>query len=194
MKKIAILLTFLLCLSACGNQEIIMPQTQNNTAIDIDASRLIRVDMPGYLPVSTKSIRDILDETGRFSYQRITFPESAIANVYHHIDEDLASLFYEVLPESTTTILSYNFSKNDVRGEGHDAIKWGLDLLLRIFGTELTVEAWADIMAVAAKSETVDAWGTDYEGYVDKDTGIRLVYGNLGEKVQIDIRPYGELL
>jgi len=103
-------------------------------------------------------------------------------------------LFYEVLPENSTTILSYNFSKADVNSEGHDTIKWGLDLLLRIFETELTAEAWTDIMAVAAKGETEDAWGTDYEGYANKEAGIRLVYGNLGEKVQVDIRPYGELI
>ena len=172
---------------------------QANAIIGIDASELIRVSAPGCLPINTESIKTILSSTGRFAYNRISWPGGggAAADVYFELDkpdgdnaEGAAQAFYQVLDENTTQMISYNFSKTMVHGDKHDAVRWGLDLLLRIFGTALTDEIWADILAVAAKSETEDAWGTDYAGYADEATGIRLIYANLGSNVQIDIKPY----
>ena len=185
MKKIALLLALLLCLGSCAG-------APGPTPTPTAPAEIIRVDKPGCLPVSTKSIKAVLDSTGRFYYQKLTLPDGVI-NVDYSLDrtdesEGYARLFYEVLPGDTTTILSYNFSKSDVNGEGLDAIRWGLDTILHIMEVDLTDEAWADIMAVAAKPEKQDAWGTDYAGFMDEKAGVRLVYGNLGEKVQVDVR------
>lgn len=208
MKRTSILLVLLiLCLTGCTNSggqdnepsatEVYIPQ--DNSTIDIDTSKLVKVEVFGCLPISTESIEDVLSSTGRFTYERITLtaaPGCAIADIYFHLDQPAgddsggaATVAYQILSENTTQIISYGFSKSAVNGDKHDDIKWGLDLTLHIFGTELTDETWADIMEVAAKSETEDAWGTDYEGFIDETNGIRLIYGNLGDSVQIDIRP-----
>jgi len=186
MKKIALSLALLLGLGSC------VGPAPELTPTPTAPHEIIRVDKPGCLPVSTKSIKAVLDSTGRFYYQKIMLPDGVI-NVDFSLDrtdenEGWARLFYEVLPGDTTTILSYNFSKADVNGEAQDAIRWGLDTVLRILGVELTDDAWADIMTIAAKPEKQDAWGTDYAGLVDETAGVRLIYGNLGEKVQVDVR------
>jgi len=170
----------------------------DNLVIDIDISKIVKVDAPDCLPVSTTSIREILSDTGRFAYDRISYPVGggAVADEFFRLDKTdsegsyPARVSYQVLSGNTTQIISYNFNKSAINGNEHDAVKWGLGVLLRIFGAELTDNAWSDIMEVAAKSETEDAWGTDYEGYADEENGIRLIYANLGNNVQIDIRPF----
>lgn len=172
------------------------PQSsQQSSTPNVDASSLIRVDAPGCLPVSTVSIQEALTRTGRFTFQQVQLP-GGNTDVYFRLDQpdgedsDTAHIAYSLFTEDTTQILSYHFSKADVCGEKQAAIKWGLDLILQIFGTRLTDSTWDDIMDIAAKSETADPWGTDYEGYASQSSGIRLIYANLGGNVQIDIRPY----
>ena len=199
MKKIYVLLILLLfclcgCINSTQNNTISVDTPQDNSINGIDFSKVIKIDAPGCLPISTKSIKEILDDTGRFTYNRITFPGSAAADLYFRLDKpdnedsETARISYQVLPENTTNIISYNFAKSAVNGDKHDAIKWGLDILLHIFGVELTNEVWADIMEIAAISENDEAWGTDHEGHIDETNGIRLIYGNLGGNIQIDIR------
>ena len=218
MKRTLLLLTLLaLCLCTCTKQAAPDSSTpdsgatvnetmtgngetvQGNNVISIDESKIIRVNVPDCLPISTTSIRDIFEVTGRFEYSRITLPPGggAVADVYFHLvkpydenTEGAAYVSYQVLSENTTQIIICNFRKSEVNGKGHDAIRWALDLLMHIFETELTEKTWEDILEVAAKSETEDDWGTDYEGYSDEINGIRLVYVNLGSNVQIEIRPY----
>jgi len=205
MKIISVLLILLiLCLSGCtggGGQDnpIYTPDTntpQVNSMIDTDTSELITVDVPGRLPISTESIKAVLTDTGRFTYNRVELPEGNI-DLHFSLDKPdgddsagAARISFSVVSENTTEIISYNFSKSDVGGNKQDTIKWGLNLILHIFGTELTDETWSDILDIASKSETVGAMGQDYEGYKNEACGIRLVYADLGENVQIDIRVY----
>ena len=213
MKKISALLVLLMiCLCGCMNTSLTNDEPHDsdiamsdanlqpsNSMVDVDQSKIIKVDDPGCLPVSTESIHDILSGAERFSYQRITnLPGGgAIADVYFELDkpdgkdsEGIASISYQILADNKTQIISYNFKKSAINGVNNNAIRWGANVLLHIFGAELTDEIWADIAIIANKSETEDPWGTDYEGYADEVSGIRMIYGNLGKNVQIDIRPY----
>ena len=135
MKKIYILLILLvICLCGCKNNNtadnlLSIDTPPDNSIIDIDISKLVKIDAPGCLPISTKSIKEILDDTGRFTYNLIAFPGSAAADVYFRLDKpdnedsETAHISYQVLPENTTHIISYNFEKSAVNGDSHDAIK-----------------------------------------------------------------------
>lgn len=193
----------MLCVYGCarGQTPLQEPQGkgQDNNAISIDVSKIAKANEPECLPVKTTSIREILNGTGRFANTRIDFPErgGALADEIFSLDKSdsdtkAAGISYQVLAGDTTQVISYNFSKHAVNGDEHEAIKWGLDLLLHIFGTQLTHEAWDDIMLVAAKAETEEAWGTDYAGFSYEESGIRLIYSNLGSGVQVDIRVYSD--
>jgi hypothetical protein len=205
MKRVSVLLILLIfCLSGCtGSREranpVSTPDThvsQDNSVIDIDTSKLVKVEVQGRLPISTESIKAVLTDTGRFTYNRVELPGGNI-DLHFSLDKPdgddfagAARIFFSVLTENTTEIISYNFSKSEVNGNKQDTIKWGIDLVLHIFGTELTDETWADITEIASKLDDIGAMGADYEGYADEEAGIRLIYADLGENVQIDIRPY----
>ncbi len=203
MKNISILLVLLLFfLSGCTGKEkpanpVSTPYVvQENSTIEIDNSELVKAEVQGRLPISTESIKAVLTDTGRFTHNRVELPGGNI-DLHFSLDQPegddfpgAARIFFCVLSENTTEIISYNFSKVTVNGNQQDAIKWGLNLILQIFDTGLTDEIWADIMEIASKSEDAGAMGTDYEGYSDEEAGIGLTYADLGETVQIDIRPY----
>ena len=187
-----ILIAFSFILSGCTNDKAPTNDApKNNAVIDIDTSKIIRVNIAGRIPISTDSIRDILVETSRFNFSEIPF-ENGVTDYHFSLDKNgdnsSARLFFSVLPEKSTEIISYNFSKAAVKGNQSEDIKWGLDLLLHILGTELTDGTWGDILDIVSKSGTVGALGKDYEGYKNEACSIRLVYADLGENVQIDIR------
>lgn len=189
-----------LLLSGCGKNKTSAETPshyypKNNSKIHVDTSNNIRINIAGRIPIHTDSIKDILMETGRFQFSKIPL-ENGIIDYRFSLDKNesedksAAGLFYSVLPENSTNIISYNFRKVDAKGNQGEDLKWGLDVLLHLFGTELTDKIWDDILDIASMSGTIGAMGKDYEGYKNETCGIRLVYADLGENVQIDIWPY----
>ena len=197
--QIILVIYSLCCLVGCNNEKKYATKTsdvisKDNDYVDIDSSTLIRVEAIGRIPVSTDSIRDILQKTGRFEFKEIHF-ENGVSDYNFGLDKNggndcTAHLSFQVLPGMSTEIISYNFSKATVMSDQSEDIRWGLDTLLRIFETELTDETWEDILEVAESSEKVGALGVDHKGYENEHAGIRLIYADLGDNMQIDIRPY----
>ena len=201
MKRLVCFLCMLLVLvsaSGCGSVEPSDDVSTNHSAVsnteaEIDFSSAVPVEKPGYLPVSTDSIKDILKSTGRFEISEI--PQMYVVDVLCELDKtdesNLAILWFAADEDNTTKKVSYNFKKDAVKDGHEDSIRWGLDVLMQILGDELTDDTWSDILAIAEKNESVGAFGTDYEGYANADTGIKLIYADLGNNVQIDIRAVG---
>ena len=48
------------------------------------------------------------------------------------------------------------------------------------------------ILSIEARNENADTLGTDYGGYSNSDTGIKLTYADLRSNIQIDIEPYNK--
>lgn len=215
MKKILLFLIALLLLSlvGCGNAR--KPDTDqsntnntnnveannstnaeaNNSTIDIDTSLIIRIEKAGFIPVSTDSIKNVLKSTRRFEISELPLLSGNI-DVHCGLDitdsDSIAHISFIVLDDNATTMVSYNFSKTAVQGQNERSVRWGLNVLLHIFNDSLTDDAWNDILAIAAKNDSVGALGKDYDGYSNADTGIKLIYADLGNNVQIDIKPYSK--
>ena len=201
MKRIglcSIALVLLLAMVGCSSTEqpnSSKPNTiaPDNSTVDIDTSSITRIEKTGCISVSTDSIKGILTDTGRFEIAEI--PQLGGVDVICGLDkengESIAGIIFTVLDDNTTTMISYNFSKDAIQGKSKDPVRWGLDILLRILGDSLSDDTWDDILAIAEKSESVGGFGTDHEGYSNPDAGIiELIYADLGNNVQIDIRPY----
>jgi len=200
MKKIAgflLILIMLILASGCSN----VGQTNDistdesvvgNIEIDIDYSSVIRVEKQGYIPVSTDSIKNILKNTDRFEISEFQHMGDTYVDVFCELDKvdgnNIASIFFTADGDNITKMISYNFSKDALQGEDESSIRWGLDVLIKILGDNLTDDIWNDILLLAEKNESVDAFGTDYEGYSNSDAGIKLIYADLGSNIQIDIR------
>lgn len=198
MKKILLfLIILLLLLSMVGCSNAGKPNADqsntNNTTIDIDTSLITRIEKAGFIPVSTDSIKNVLKSTRRFEIAEV--PQlSGDIDVHCGLDktdsDSIAHISFTVLDDNATTMVSYNFSKTAVKGQNERSVRWGLNVLLHIFDDSLTDDAWNDILAIAAKNDSVGGLGKDYDGYSNADTGIKLIYADLGNSVQIDIEPY----
>lgn len=206
MKKIlSLLITLFILLFMVGcndgkNSDNIHPCTSkannidnNDSSIDIDSSLITKIEKADFIPVSTNSIKDLLNNTGRFEISEIPQLNGDI-DVFCDLDktngDSTASIAFTVLEDNATDMISYNFSKTAVQGQGESTVRWGLNILLNIFDDSLTDDVWNDILAIAASNNEADGLGTDYDGYSNKDTGIKLIYADLGDNVQIDIKPY----
>lgn len=200
MKRIAcflLILTILLSASGCGSVELADDggadnSVVSNTEVDIDFSSVIRVEKQGYIPISTDSIKSVLESTGRFEISEFPHMYDSYVDVICELDKvnenSIASIFFTSADDNTAKMISYNFSKDALQGGDEVSIRWGLEVLMKILGDELTDDIWNDILSIAEKNESVGAFGTDYEGYSNSDTGIKLIYADLGGNVQIDIK------
>jgi len=191
MKKILSIvqvILFLLCLTACGS-------ANQSSQTDAKSVSIQKIDLEGYLPVTTESITNVLKRTGRFAISETKFNTGAV-DVYGVLDkngdEEAARVtFCETdIDHHATDFVFYNFLKSDVLGTKETAIRWGFSTLLSAFEVELTDDIWNAVLEVAQKAGSAGALGTDYDGYADEQAGIRLIYADLGESVQIEIRPY----
>lgn len=199
MKKlIYYLLTLLIILSftGCGRTENHAAEKPSesiidNTVYDIDTSSVQHIDKTGCVPVSTDSIKEILTATGRFEVSEI--PNLNGVDVFLWLDkndgESIANISFTESDDAATEMVSYNFSKDTLHSSSEGSVRWGLDALLQVFGDRLTDETWNSITSIADSNENVGAFGTDYEGYSNSETGIMLTYADLGDHVQIDIEP-----
>lgn len=192
-----LILTILLSASGCGRVEQSDDVSTNNsvvsnTEVDIDFSSVIQVEKQGYIPISTDSIKSILENTGRFEISEFPHMYDSYVDVICELDKvdekSIASIFFTSADDNTAKMISYNFSKDALQGGDEASIRWGLEVLMKILGDELTDDIWNDILSIAEKNESVGAFGTDYEGYSNPDTGIKLIYADLGGNVQIDIK------
>jgi len=192
-----LILTILLSASGCGRVEQSDDVSTNNsvvsnTEVDIDFSSVIQVEKQGYIPISTDSIKSILENTGRFEISEFPHMYDSYVDVICELDKvdenSIASIFFTSADDNTAKMISYNFSKDALQGGDEASIRWGLEVLMKILGDELTDDIWNDILLIAEKNESVGAFGTDYEGYSNPDTGIKLIYADLGGNVQIDIK------
>lgn len=199
MKKIlSCFFALILLLSMVGCSDNEQPNTtssyKNNSTVDIDTSSIIRNEKPGFIPVSTDSIKDVLKNTGRFEILEV--PQLSGVDVFCGLDKvdgnSIASVNFTI-SDDATTMVSYNFSKDAVQEQSESSVRWGLDVLLHIFSDSLTDDTWNEILLIASKNESVGSLGTDYDGYSNADTGIKLIYADLGSSVQIDIEPYNDL-
>ncbi len=191
MKKIlSIVLAILplLCLTACKSAD-------QSFQTDAEPVSIQKIDLEGYLPVTTESITSVLKSARRFTISEIKLDTGAV-DIYGVLDkngdEDAARVtFCETdIDHHATDFMLYNFLKSDVLGAKETTIRWGLSVLLSAFEVELTDDIWSAVMEVAQKTGSAGALGTDYDGYADEQAGIRLIYADLGECVQIDIRAY----
>ncbi len=181
-----------LALLGCSNNEPSSYVTPDNTPIKIDIDSIEKISNPGCIPVRTTSIKENLLATGRFEITEFSKPFGDVDvhfSLDNRKDNAAASVFFTEIDE-TTTIISFNFSKKDINGDISASIRWGLDALLQTLGDCLNDDIWDDLLTIAAKSEDVGAFGTDFEGYSNQDTGLKLIYADLGNNVQVDIRPY----
>ncbi len=197
-----IALILLLSMVGCNNNHIREQSTTaihhnaetNNSTVDIDTSSIVKIEKSGYIPVSTDSIKAVLEETGRFEITEI--PHLSGIDVFCGLDKvdgnNVASVSFTISDDNATSMVSYSFSKDTVQGQSKNSVRWGLDILLHIFGDSLTDDTWNDIVSIGYKNEDVGALGTDYDGYSNVDTGIKLIYADLGSNVQIDIEPYND--
>lgn len=200
MKRIVcflVILTMLLSSSGCDSiEDHATVNTENSTVsnpeIDIDFSSVIQVEKQGYLLVNTDSLKSVLNSTGRFEISEFPHMYDDDIDVFFELDKvdgnSIASVFFTSTDDNTTKRVSYNFSKDALQGGSEASIRWGLDVLLQTFGDKLTDDIWNEILSIAEKNESVGAFGTDYEGYSNTDTGIKLIYADLGGNVQIDIK------
>lgn len=199
MKKIVLYIIatiILLATAGCGSTEQPSndnpsPIEPNNSAVDIDTSSVVRTPQQGLISVSTDSIKEVLTGTGRFEIAEV--PQLSGVDVFCGLDKEngnsIANVNFTAL-DNATAMISYNFSKEAVQGQTESSVRWGLNALFQILGDKLTDEIWNDILSVAARTESVGDFGTDFDGYSNPDTGIKLTYADLGSNVQIDIEPY----
>lgn len=184
---------FFLCMTACA------AFSPSNSGESFRVARVEKIDVEGYLPVTVNSLEAVLSASGYFTIEEVEQPQSdgrtPIA-VYGWLGKDgnhwsAGIYFCETNTSSNATdIVSYNFLKSDVTGEKEKDIQQGLSLLLQAFEVDLTDDMWKEIMAIAQKPGSSGILGTDYDGYSNEQAGIRLIYADLGESVQIDIRAY----
>lgn len=207
MKKMllySISLVFLLSMVGCSNDGHISEQSTiainhnaepDNSTVDIDTSSIVKIEKSGHIPVSTDSIKAVLEETGRFEITEI--PHLSGTDVFCGLDKadgnSIADISFTISDDNATSIVSYNFSKNTINQETESSVRWGLDILLHIFGDSLTDDTWNDIVSIVYKNEDVGALGTDYDGYSNINAGIKLIYADLGSNVQIDIVPMNDI-
>lgn len=186
----------LLCMTACGTHPSAVNAGGNSSAAQIE-----KIDVEGCLPVTVNSLEAVLAASGRFTIEEVEQPQSdgrTSVAVYGWLDKDgdhwsAGTYFCETDTDNNATgIVSYNFLKSDVTGEREKDIQWGLSILLHAFGVDLTDDMWEEIMIIARNDSPSEALGTDYDGYSDELAGIRLIYADLSESVQIDIRTYGQ--
>lgn len=204
MKRISlcfIAILLLLSVAGCNNSEHKNEQSTaaihhnaeiNNSTIDIDNSSIVKIEESGCIPISTDSIKAVLEGTGRFEITEI--PHLNGIDVFCGLDKidgnSIADITFTVSDDNVTTMVSYNFSKDMVKHDMEGTIRWGLDVLLQILGDSLNDDTWDDIISIAEKNEEVIALGTNYDGYSNDDIGIKLIYADLGSNVQVDIIPY----
>lgn len=204
-KRLSFLITLLILLSMIGCNNVESPDSvqlhtnktnnvdANNLPIDIDTSSIIKIEKSGFIPVSTDSIKSVLKSTGRFEISEMPLLSGDVdvnCSLDKTNDDNIAHISFIVLDDNATKMVSYNFSKTAVQGQGESTVRWGLNVLLNIFGDSLIDDAWNDILAISAMNNEVGALGTDYDGYSNEDSGIKLIYADLGDYIQIDIKPY----
>ena len=177
------------------NDQPSIADTQSNTPVEVDISNSIKIDKNGFLPISTVSMQEILNTySERFDELLITH-ENGDIDMRYSLDKtedgmSKAGITFKNEGDGEAIILSYNFAKADANGDHAQSIRWGFDLVTQIFSIELTDDIWSEIMDVASDDKEVGAMGTDYEGYSNEDSGVRFIYADLGENIQIDIHPY----
>lgn len=197
MKKVyfaVLAAAILLCMTACDTHPPAANAGGNSSEAQIE-----QIDMEGCLPVTVNSLKAVLAASGRFTIEEVEQPQSdgrTSVAVYGWLDKDgdhwpAGIYFCETdTDHNATGIVSYNFLKSDVTGEKEEDIRWGFSVLLQAFEVDLTDDMWNEIRTIAQNGRPAEALGTDYEGYSDELAGIRLVYADLSESVQIDIRAY----
>lgn len=191
----------LLAMVGCNNSEHKSERTDtdikhntddDNSTLDTDAISIVKIEESGCIPVSTDSIKAVLEGTGRFEITEI--PHLNGIDVFCGLDKidgnSIADIIFTVSDDNTTTMVSYNFSKDMMEQKMEISVRWGLDMLLQIFGGSLTDDVWNEIISIARKNQDVGDLGTDYDGYSNADIGIKLIYADLGSNVQVDIKPY----
>lgn len=198
MKRVCLLFlaaALLFCTTACG----IYPSAANAGG-NSSAAQIEKIDVEGCLPVTVNSLEAVLAASGRFTIEEVEQPQSdgrTSVAVYGWLDKDgdhwpAGIYFCETdTDHNAAGIVSYNFLKSDVTGEKEKDIRWGLSLLLQTFEVDLTDDMWNEIVSIAQNDRPAEALGTDYNGYSSELAGIRLIYADLNESVQIDIRTYG---
>lgn len=133
MKKSLFFITLLMLLSmiGCNNGESsdrVQLHTNktnnvdaNNSSIDIDTSSISKIEKAGCIPVSTDSIKSILKSTGRFEISEISLLSGDI-DVCCYLDktndDSIAFASFIVFDDNATQMISYNFSKAAIQGQG----------------------------------------------------------------------------
>lgn len=172
-----------------------------NVGGNFSAVQIEKIDVERYLPVTVNRLEAVLAASGRFTIEEVEHSQSdgrTPVAVYGWLDKDgdrwsAGTYFCEIDTDNHATgTVSYNFLKSDVTSEMEKDIQWGLFVLLHAFGIDLTNDMWEEIMIIVRNDGSSAALGTDYDGYSDEMASISLIYADLSESVQIDIRTYGQ--
>lgn len=200
MKKISICFFIFILLFSMAGCNCIKTGTVDTNAVDvdnslvnIDSSLIIRIEKTGFIPISTDSIKGILQDTGRFEISEVACSDGK--DVFCSLDKEedncVASVSFKAYDGNSTAMISYNFSQNMLQGETKNSVRWGLDLLFRIFGECLSDDIWNDILSIVSDDEVVD----NSDAYCESlaNSGIKLVCTDMGNSIRVDIEPYKDL-
>lgn len=137
-------------------------------------------------------IQTTLENSGRFQTECVEQEDGhfdMILSLDKENGQGIADVFFSDYGNESADIVSYTFTKESALANEKD-IRWGFSLLMDAIGSELTDEIWQDIMEIAAKNGQVNPLGNDYDGISDDKKAFFMIYADLGDTVQIDIRPF----